>query len=268
MAPPSPTRGARGNAAYLLVTRELFEQVATERRRISPLAQAAADGNSWYEFSEVALCGTGALARRWAKVGEAALLADVASGGFTRFDPVELVATLRRKGRAAWNASDTLDGGTQLARLLPFTGLPVPTRAEVRHACASFPSRAALPEGAHPRLFVRAGSATLGVLLARLCAMEAAAQAPPTQRAQRRPILIYGACQRIWGRQGEATCPQLVGAGSVSLPCPDGCSRRRQVSHPRMGVWRLHVNAAASSARGGTNVSILSGIARCFDTAP
>ena len=156
----------------------------------------------------------GALTHRWAKVGESAVVAGVATGGSTRFDPIELVTSLRHKWRAAWNASDMLDGGVQFARVLPFTGLPAPTRAELRQACASFPSRAALPEGLRPRLFARAGSATLDVLLAYLCAMEAAAQAPPTQRAvlaaaiRRTPLgspnagpdLISGACQRIWGR--------------------------------------------------------------------
>ena len=225
--------GAKGDAAYLRALLGPCEQVAAERRRISSLARAAVDRNSWHEFSEAALSDTGALARRWAEVGEAALLAGVAIGGSTRFDPVELVASLRRKWRAAWNASHTLDGGVQPARLLSCAGLPAPTRAEARQACARFPSRVALLEGVRPRLFARAGSATLDVLLAYLYAMEAGSQAPPTQRvvlaattppplpriAQRRPISTLRCLPADMGAPKEATCPQLVGAGSFSLPC-------------------------------------------------
>jgi hypothetical protein len=49
--------GATWGAAYLLVILGLFEQVATERHRISSLAQTAADRNSWREFPEAALAG-------------------------------------------------------------------------------------------------------------------------------------------------------------------------------------------------------------------
>ena len=98
--------GPRGSAALLVAHLGLFGVDALGRHRRSALAQIAGSRRSWSAFSEAAFAGGGALAHRWAKSRDTALLAYVTLGGSTRFDPIELASALHAKWRKAWVAGD------------------------------------------------------------------------------------------------------------------------------------------------------------------
>ena len=130
-------------------------------------------------------------------------------------------------------------------------------------------------------MFARASDATPEVVLQYPCAMEIAAQAPPSQRsvlaaaipksptriAQRRPILIYGTCQRVWGRLRRQMVRQWWASAIARHPVL-GLLSAAPGRSPSERVWRIQVHAAGCDARGGATVTILSDITRCFDTVP
>jgi hypothetical protein len=223
------------------------------------------------EWKDSIFAGAAVPVHQWSKKCKVALIvqAPLPDGTLTS-NPFDILQHTVGTWRQIWQAQDT---PLQLHQLLPesVTGLPELTTEDLVKAGAKFKKGTAVPDGWHPGQLARLASGEAKqklVDLLNLC--EAAGRLPPTAkqamikmlpkpRGGHRPIALFKALYRLWGK---ARTP-LLSTWAASL-----CSATFTMSPTRRitdGIFRELVRSLIAQSKQAHIIEMHLDIAKFFD---